>query len=749
MQLQTILTHYTTGRRKWVLAAIILAAFITAVSFLLVSLSRQYSTTIIDNHKTELQTICASVVHNLDMGIARNIDSIVFFAHTKDYYNLIDTLRKTGNAEPLEMLFRKYRAYNQQGISDIVLKDAVTGQTLLSLNKKKYTLFRFLGTENNYSIALWAGSKNELFFGVHLKTDNGYDLSTYVDMSNLYDQYVSFIKLGNKGYIMLKDCDGVVIMHPLKEQIGVNASTGRQKLYPNVKLNLKSLQQMIDHQKQGREGVEVYNSYWWPDKDHIKLITKISAYAPLYIGNSFFIISVLTDYKEISDQITNNLILITLISLIIFSCVVLLVISLVYTFTHGSAIEKENSNLRKLNETLQTLHENEQVISHQQRLQIVGMMTGGIAHEFNNLLTPIMGYSALMLENMDKNDENYDGTAEIFDAANKAKEIIQQISLLSKRNLETVYKYCNVSQLLQQAVKMADAIKPPATEISLMVSDVERGLFGNLTQLNQVLLNIFVNAFQAIGDKPGYLRVAYREITRREIDMTIPPEQRTNLDEKNTDFGEISITDNGCGMDEQTAAHIFEPFFTTKASSGGTGLGLFVVQNIIASHRGSITCESIPGKMTEFRIILPLAERSIETDPLKTLKKIPHSDMPVSILLVDDNIRVLKLLEKGLSVGKNTIQPSDSGLEALNLLKAKHFDILVTDYSMKDISGIGLAIKVRQLYPSMPIIIITGLLDRSIIEAKQTHIIDNYLVKPITVQTLAAEIYRLVSNVNS
>jgi CheY-like chemotaxis protein len=277
-----------------------------------------------------------------------------------------------------------------------------------------------------------------------------------------------------------------------------------------------------------------------------------------------------------------------------------------------------------------------------------------------------------------------------------------------------------------------------------MVSDVKRGLFGNLTQLNQVLLNIFVNAFQAIGDDPGYLRITYREISHREIDLTVPAEQRTNLDETNMEFGEISVTDNGCGMDKETIARIFDPFFTTKSAKGGTGLGLFVVQNIIASHRGAILCNSTPGKYTEFRIILPLAEKSLEQSEKAITRQMPVTGHPIRILIADDNPRILKLLEKGLSVSGNTVAAFDSPLSAFEQLKQNQFDILVTDSSMKDLTGIGLSTKARQLYPSMPIIIITGLLDRTIIEAKQSHIIDNYLVKPITIQALEMEIYRLV-----
>lgn len=528
--------------RTIILTILTTIIILVSIFFLIISLFNQYSSTVIENKKVQLQIICKTVKENLSLGIQRQINNFLYFSNTPAYQEIINkSILTEEDKEILLTEFQKYALYHPEEISNITLTKIFTHNPIIQLEGKEYSHFLELEITENYCTTLWKGDENELFYGIHLPVQNGYILSSYIDLNKLYEQYVSFIKLGTKGYIMLKDAQARVIMHPVKEQIGINAATERQKLFPEKELNLDSLQQMIRHQKEGKEGAEIYYSYWWPDKNNIKLIKKISAYTPLIQGNTFLIVSAVTDYDEIAKQISNNMLTIIVLSMAIFAGIISLIGAFIFAYRHEIIIQKENTYLRKINETLQTLHENEKIISHQQRLQIVGTMTGGIAHEFNNLLTPIMGYSGIMLSSMSTEDENYEGVSEIFDAANKARDIIQQISQLSKRNLETIYKYCEVGSLLKQAVKMAESIKPPTIEILLMISDVTSGLYGNQTQLNQVLLNIFVNAFRAIGNKKnGFLRIAYREISLSELEQFTAKEKLSNLNSNNKVFGEIS-----------------------------------------------------------------------------------------------------------------------------------------------------------------------------------------------------------------
>lgn len=237
---------------------------------------------------------------------------------------------------------------------------------------------------------------------------------------------------------------------------------------------------------------------------------------------------------------------------------------------------------------------NEEEIRHQQRLQIIGTMTSGIVHELNNFITPILGYAEILITSLPKDSEEYDYANEILEAAQKAEDIIKQISSLSKKNMETVYKLIDVKQLIQNFLKMAQSISPSNIHTESHIELDKECVLGNPTQINQVLLNVYVNAIQAINSQEGQI----------EINCYIVSEA--------PNFISIDIKDNGCGMDDNTLEHIFDPFFTTKKESQGTGLGLPLSKQIIVSHKGTINIDSQLGLGTTFHIILPVADNQIQ-----------------------------------------------------------------------------------------------------------------------------------------
>jgi len=713
--------------------------FIAVVAVLLVSIFHHYYITIIDNQKEQMLTIAKSVSKTLEIEVDSYENDLDYLIQSPGYKTGRNAVEETGERETLRYILDTYYTSHAPEIADVILCRESLPDSIISIQNRQYEKIHDVSTLESKQVELWKNGANSVFMSVAKEDEYGSKLYLFIDLKVLYKNIVSYIKLGDKGYVMVKDAQGIVIMHNVEEQIGIDVIEDRKRLYPDLEFEGIGLEAMIENQKKGQEAVEIYTSYWWADEEP-QLIKKMSAYTPADIGNGFLIVSAVIDYEEIAKPVTVEMMKIVGLSLLIVGSIAFLGMTIAKSARISARVARENQYLKELNQTLETLHQNEIIMSHQQRLQIIGTMTGGIAHEFNNLLTPIMGYSGLILENMDKDDIFYEDIVEIYDASEKAKEIINQISFLSKRNMDTVYKYCNIRQVLNRAMKMVDSIKPVNIEMEADFHAGSQGFFGNTTQLNQVILNLCVNAFHAMDGKQGKITVRYDQASREDIErLDLPADIRMLMEDQAEEYGKLEIEDNGCGMDEETVSRIFDPFFTTKATTGGTGLGLSIVQNIIASHNGAISVRSEEGKGTTFTILLPI----MQEEPGKKENEIEEKSAvgeDVRILLVDDNPKVLKLLEKGMKKEGFEVAGRTNPVEAVEELKRNRYTILISDDHMKEMSGLSLSKKARQIRPDMKIIILTGMLRKEIIEAGQVKLIDDYIAKPIPINKLIEKI---------
>lgn len=246
-------------------------------------------------------------------------------------------------------------------------------------------------------------------------------------------------------------------------------------------------------------------------------------------------------------------------------------------------MERETEVLRSKNEAIAKVIRQTRELAHHQRLETIGMLTSSIAHEFNNLLTPIMGYSLMTLEKLQPEQELYDDILEIYESSCKAKEIISRLNDLSRKNTDTSFRQMSPDVLIRKTISIAKPAKADNVQIKLDLNCDDQRINANEIQFTQLLLNLILNAFHAMDDG-GTLSVS------------------TSFDEEHV---HISISDTGCGMTSEVQKKIFEPFFTTKETGRGTGLGLAIVAQAIEDHRGRILVSSKVGEGTTFHIRLP------------------------------------------------------------------------------------------------------------------------------------------------
>lgn len=640
---------------------------------------------------------------------------------------------KIQNTDAFIQKMKRYLEEETTYVCDLFWQDE-NGNFISSLSGKVYAdPVCFTETDQGVGIYQMEDDKDQKYLVLHYLEPSENQICMVVNEEAFYANLISSIKVGTNGYVMIKNSEGKIIMHPKGEQWGIDVIEGRKEMYPH--LDLSSLENMIEKQKEGGEGILEYDSYWWT-KPNLPKVHKVSAYSSADLGGDFWVVSAVIDYDDMYRPIRLGFTRILFIMLGILLLIIILLIFVSKLIFDRQKSAAEIIYLRELNSLLEEVHQSEENIAHQERLQIMGTMTGGIAHEFNNFLTPIMGYSELLMMELPEDSEEYDSAREIYEASEKAKGVVRQISTLSRKNVETVYKSIPAQKLMQRAVKMISSVCPPQVTLEEQMDLDHTWILGNTTQINQVLLNISVNAIHAIGKQKGTIRILARRVKRNSLSRELADKLRESWE----DYVEIQIQDTGCGMNQEIMKHIFDPFFTTKKGGEGTGLGLALAEQIMMSHKGYISVESKPGVGSTFYLYLPAMDKEQKMI-------VPTASGKYRIVIADDNAKVLKLMEKNFrKIGIEIITCRD--VEKLKEhLEEAETDVLYIDETLEDGSGVEFCMSISGKYPQMKKIVMAAHITRELAEAKQHGIIDGYVEKPVSEVTLLDVVRQCEENV--
>ena len=362
----------------------------------------------------------------------------------------------------------------------------------------------------------------------------------------------------------------------------------------------------------------------------------------------------------------------------------------------------------KMAETRKRAEEEKDKLENQllrtQKLETIGTLAGGIAHDFNNILSPILGYSDMVMSELSPSDPMFQEMEEIMKAGYRAKDLVEQILLFSKQE-EKERKPLALHLVVEEALKLLRPSIPTTIEIRQQIDASGDMVLADATQMHQVIVNLCTNAWHAMEEQgDGLLSI---EMNRVGVDPEIA-NLHTNLNE--AEYVRLSIIDTGTGMDKATLDRLFEPFFTTKAVDRGTGLGLSVAHGIIQSHQGEILVHSEPGKGSAFHVYLPVIKAEIEADEIEPTA---IEGGPESILVVDDDDINLNMVGKMLkNLGYETDVYNNS-LDALNAFRQQpdRYDLLISDLTMPNMTGVDLSEQLQKLRSGFPVIIMTGYSD--------------------------------------
>ena len=336
-----------------------------------------------------------------------------------------------------------------------------------------------------------------------------------------------------------------------------------------------------------------------------------------------------------------------------------------------------------------------------QKMESVGRLAGGVAHDYNNILTVIIGYAEMLMDKVGQDDPLYADLHEISEAANRSADITRQLLAFARKQIITP-KVLDLNEITEGMLKMLLRLIGEDIRLSWLPGAGLRPVKMDPLQIEQILANLCVNARDAIADV-GEIII---ETTVVNFDETYCADHQGFIP---GDFVLLAVSDDGCGMDRETLDKIFEPFFTTKGVGRGTGLGLATVYGIVSQNNGFIKVYSEPGKGTTFRIYLPRHMGPTVEDRKESTTEIPCGSGE-TVLVVEDDIPILKLAGTVLERLGYTVLTAGTSGEALLLLEthAGRIDMLMTDVIMPEMNGRDLAERFLVVRPETKCLFMSG-----------------------------------------
>lgn len=361
-----------------------------------------------------------------------------------------------------------------------------------------------------------------------------------------------------------------------------------------------------------------------------------------------------------------------------------------------------------------------------QKMESIGALAGGIAHDFNNILTPLCGYTDLVLEDLPVDSPVREDIEQVQKAANRGKDLVKQILSFSRRS-DQQKAVIDLRLIVKETAKLLRASLPPSIDIQLDLDDGIGKISADPTQIHQVLMNLCTNAFQAMKESGGQISISLRQV---HVSDSSTPHLVSG------EYLTCAVTDTGCGIPPENQERIFEPFFTTKEAGEGTGLGLSVSHGIVVSHGGTITCTSQPFVGSTFTVYLPV---TAEVEQVYSVPSNVELDGRETLLIVDDDPIVAQTAIDMLFRRGYTVRYCASPLEALEILQdpSTSVDLAIFNQAMPKISGLRLAETVRAYRPDLPIAMLTGFgkgLETELLERSAIHVV---IAKPFTSTEIA------------
>jgi len=371
-----------------------------------------------------------------------------------------------------------------------------------------------------------------------------------------------------------------------------------------------------------------------------------------------------------------------------------------------------------------------------QKMESIGTLAGGIAHDFNNIMGIILGNTDLALDDVPESHPAHTNLEEIKKASLRAANIVRQL-LSFTRITDQKLQPIEIALVIKDAMKFLRSTIPTTIDIVQDICITDETILADPTQINQIMMNLCINASHAMEQTGGKITITVENAALDDSSAKDYP------DLKSGKYIKVVVSDTGPGIDPKIIDRIFDPYFTTKGVGKGSGMGLAVVHGIVKSHSGSIKVDSTFGKGTKFSILFPLAQGKAAVEEEK-IQEIPRGSE--TILFVDDEISIANMVQRMFERLGYKVETATTPQDALDrfALNPNHFDLVITDMTMPQMTGVKLSEKLMEIRKDIPIIVCTGhsaLVDE---ERAKGLGLAAYVMKPIDMKETAQIIRKIL-----
>ncbi len=395
-----------------------------------------------------------------------------------------------------------------------------------------------------------------------------------------------------------------------------------------------------------------------------------------------------------------------------------------------TGVSRDISDRKRAEAESETLHAQ---LRRAQKMQALGTLTGGVAHDFNNILSIIMGYTELVQDEVPEGTPIRNWLNEIRSASLRARDVVRHLLTFSRRG-EEMQAVTDICLIIKEAMRMMHSTLPSSVEIRECITGSRQLIMADSTQIHQVIVNLCKNASDAMAEKGGVLSVLLERVSLSEGEMAFDPDLSPG------DFVKLTVQDTGHGIPSEHLERIFDPYFTTRDVDKGTGLGLSVVLGIVKGHGGAIRVVSEVDRGTTFEVFFPVAGEVPNQYRAATENELPRGSE--RILFIDDEesvVRINRLRLEKLGYHVTGITAPDNALEVFRA-DPDQFDLIITDMTMPKMTGDDLARGILKIRPDMKIILCTGYSEKISKDSIKAAGIARCIEKPIEMQTLAGSV---------